>query len=236
MGEFDLEDDWAELRGNGKAVPVAVVDTKNEEELESSWRALKNIPDFVYQAHKGYGIDSMAIYEYHCLGQQELTRMGKVVDCWKVKFSRVIWSGPEAKVPHSYISGGIYATSKTQLDVLLDDAILRLETYREEHLKMLLSDRVLIEKRINEQLTHLTRCVRQIEAAENADMITVVLDGLRSALLGVIQTNAQKEQQKLLQVLEQRTSQITIHQLAKMSEKERSVFLQKLTGGRSEKD
>lgn len=183
--DIDLASDWALVK---QARTTRTSESNGDsEELESSWRTLKNLPDVLYVAREGYGIETMTLFVYRCHGQIQSSKGQRAgTDNWRGSFDRVIWMGSGAEVHPSDGKGTIFTMPKDQVDLTLEEAIARLDKFREKHIATFRESRANIESKIADLYADLARCIKRTTAAETTTMSDVILASLRAELLATL--------------------------------------------------
>lgn len=185
--DLDLASDWALVK---QARTTAPAEPKGDvEELESSWRALKNLPDLLYVAREGFGLETMTLFAYRCHGQIKTSKPGQVPDAdnWRASFDHVVWMGGAASVHETQTKGQTFTMPKSQVDLTLEAAIERLDKFRLKHIANLRESRTNIEKHIADRQAELARNIERTETAEATTMDALILASIRQKFLWFLQ-------------------------------------------------
>ncbi len=144
--------------------------TSEDDDIAGFWRdaaRLAPLPEYLYQAQKGFGIRTMVLWRLKCHGEVGNRPMFKGGGMgWCAEKDVVLWSGPEYKPHASEVPGKRFSYSKKNLDVTLEDAMSRLHAFAAEYEHELELSLVMLGKeelRLREQKNCLA--TRVVEAA-----------------------------------------------------------------------
>ena len=181
MEELDFEKDWQLLRPQVK--PEKVSHNKELEELESAWRTLRNVPDFVYRPYAGFSIQSMALHMLAIHGEMRSARHG---DCWEVSFYQALWLAPRATLHEQHLKRQRFRLPKREAEPVLEDAITRLRAFRDEHLRSIERQKEMLEHNISTLREEIGRLDANTEFGANLEPDKATLGYVRSQLLGLL--------------------------------------------------
>jgi len=190
--ELDLEADWALVRRKAEApVPAPTPSTtKVADDLEASWRALKNLPDRFYHVIQGQvtdGFVGIQLWEMSCHGQRKVKRNGRHIDCWIVRYERCLWRGPEARQPD--ITKDPTKTWRVPKKELFEDiggAIAKIEGLRDQFIRRMDHETRRLEEEVRRQKQHLERARASLAWASKLDVGGKIPEAARARFLSMI--------------------------------------------------
>jgi hypothetical protein len=124
-----------------------------------------HLPEFVFLPVRGYGLRTMALRKYKCVGEGEMPVRagGPRRPCWFTRFSKDIWIASERAA--YYKANGvpdIVRLSKNETYLTLSGAITKLEKYRLSHLEHLYAQRRRFDGELRNYQQLIDTCVRDI--------------------------------------------------------------------------
>ena len=135
-----------------------------ETELETYWRDIRNVPDFLYRVDEGYGLDTMAIWRLKCHKFRTSTpHIRPNGPGWNYSYDKALWLGTNFKMRPEYTSGQVFLTSARQLDRTLEEALQRFERIRAKHIQSLEESALRSQKEAEERIEWATKAQAKAE-------------------------------------------------------------------------
>lgn len=207
--DIDLESDWSLFRAKVQrrviSAPVSL-----DDDLEASWRALRNLPDSLYRVLPSYHLHGMSLHVMNCHGETSRPSVSGD-DFWIVSFRQVLWQGKYATLPARSRNGSQERVPKSQIDTTLEAALERLKVQRDRHVDTLRARRTSMFMDIEALYREIDTLDEQIAYGYETDHVQEVTQAVRSQLLGVLQgrvMQGQYDQSRLLGLLQRRSEQL----------------------------
>lgn len=128
----DLDTDWQSI----KSISSGIVSWRRKavpaEDLADDWSDVCDIPKVFYFVIKGFNLKSMAIKQLRYKGQIKKHVTARRIDNVYIGITEKVLWGPDHKVKQEE---GRRRYSKENCDLTLEQALCRLNQYREDHLK-----------------------------------------------------------------------------------------------------